>query len=602
MKSLKNHVEQGTTLTSWVNEQLEKNTTFEPVTEGKIMDWVKSVFNWFGAWLRPIGEWFVSFANKDSGQVVPAVSPLNTIKAYSNGTVNKDTCCVTGLPSDKKYVSNGNYNYNKALGLPEYQNKPTLRYFQTKFIKNRRVSESIVEEQEDITWEERYNALLESGYNLDFDINEYIFEGDEVDLAKRGVNSKQNIDQKSFESFVRARLKNPSSRPICIWGAPGIGKTAIVKQVVATAAGDKKRLINISLANMRADDFTMPFIVRDPSDDNKVVGVEDLPKSWLPVYKVTGDPELDKVGNDTANAGNGGIIFIDEISRARDEVQNVLLKLVDERILNGYKLGDKWGIVCAANRLDDDDTDTMTWNPILGSRFFNVNFVPSSKDWLKWAEKQQMMSKEVLEYISFCDEFWYKYDRDEAADAGTFPNPRTWTNACEELYNMASAGDEEGWSLDSLSFDLIENILSGYVGGIAASKFMDYYRVTKSLDVKALAAVWKDGKKAPVPKKGAYDVLNASIMFVCSTMKKLPTPDEFMQFCIWLGRLDNPSMAQKAWSFLITKQHPQMRHMIGQPIDKENGVKDFDIYEPACIYLFDECYAGLMTTNYDELG
>jgi hypothetical protein len=42
--------------------------------------------------------------------------------------------------------------------------------------------------------------------------------------------------------------------------------------------------------------------------------------------------------------------------------------------------------------------------------------------------------------------------------------------------------------------------------------------------------------------------------------------------------------------------------MIGQPIDKENGVKDFDIYEPACIYLFDECYAGLMTTNYDELG
>ena len=39
-----------------------------------------------------------------------------------------------------------------------------------------------------------------------------------------------------------------------------------------------------------------------------------------------------------------------------------------------------------------------------------------------------------------------------------------------------------------------------------------------------------------------------------------------------------------------------------RPIDKENGVKDFDIYEPACIYLFDECYAGLMTTNYDELG
>ena len=67
MKSLKNHVEQGTTLTSWVNEQLEKNTTFEPVTEGKIMDWVKGVFSWFGAWLRPIGEWFVSFVDKDSG-------------------------------------------------------------------------------------------------------------------------------------------------------------------------------------------------------------------------------------------------------------------------------------------------------------------------------------------------------------------------------------------------------------------------------------------------------------------------------------------------------------------------------------------------------
>lgn len=600
MKSLQEKFNNQPTLTDWVNEQL--NTQVDsPVFEGKITDWVKGVINWFGSFLRPIGGWMLSFVDKDDNKVLPAMSPLNSIIAYSNGSIKQDVVCVTGLTSDKKHVGTGNYNHNKALQLPGYTGKPTLQWFQTMFVKKRvgPMGEAL-EEQNDLTWDDRYVALQEAGYNLPFDSSEFLFEGDEVDLAKRGVNSKQNIDSKTFQTFVKSRLKNPAAKAICVWGAPGIGKTAIVKEVIKSALKDNKRLINVSLSNMRADDFTMPIVVRD--DSGKVVGVDDLPKSWLPVYKETGDAKIDAAANAVANGGSGGIFFIDEISRAKDEVQNVLLKLVDERIINGFKLGDQWGIICAANRLDDDETDTMSWNPILGSRFFNVNFVPNSKDWLKWAEKQSMMSKEVLEYIGFCDEYWYKYDRDEAAEAGTFPNPRTWTNACEELYNMANAGEEEGWSLDSLSFDLIENILAGYVGGIAASKFMDYYRVTKSLDVKALANVWKDGNKAPVPKKGAYDVLNASIMFTCSTLKKKPTPDEFMQFCIWLGRLDNASMAQKAWNFLITKQFPEMRHQIGQEIDKENKVKDFDVYEPGCIYLFDKAYPGLMTTDYNDLG
>ena len=77
-----------------------------------------------------------------------------------------------------------------------------------------------------------------------------------------------------------------------IWGAPGIGKTAILMNVLEEMRRDfpNYRLIVKTLSNETPDNFTLPKYI-------DVEGQEfatDVPKTWLPVYKPSGDPIEDK--------------------------------------------------------------------------------------------------------------------------------------------------------------------------------------------------------------------------------------------------------------------------------------------------------------------
>ena len=72
------------------------------------------------------------------------------------------------------------------------------------------------------------------------------------------------------------------------------------------------------------------------------------------LYKVISD-FYKHMGNDA---------FIDELSRATPQVLNVILPLINEGILNGYKLGSGWTIVCASNRREDDEGQESIGNAL----------------------------------------------------------------------------------------------------------------------------------------------------------------------------------------------------------------------------------------------
>lgn len=75
------------------------------------------------------------------------------------------------------------------------------------------------------------------------------------------------------------------------------------------------------------------------------------------MYEVTGDAEenarRDEVANRTKGSEGGGVLFLDEFSRANKGVMDVLMKMLDERMIGGYKLGSKWAVICAGNRIQD---------------------------------------------------------------------------------------------------------------------------------------------------------------------------------------------------------------------------------------------------------
>ena len=275
-----------------------------------------------------------------------------------------------------------------------------------------------------------YKALNEKvlySYEDIKDKNGFSYYGPEVSAKTLIRKLKENI-----KNQISGPLGGHSSEiPLLIWGAPGIGKTAIISQTIKDMANAKYNPINlnleiIQLANSTVESWTLPRdATREIDFGNnqkkyKRESFTDTPKAWLPVYLDTPDIEekkrrdyfcntcrflaTDNDGEITASNGRpfeGGIVFMDEFSRIQPGVSNILMPLVnDHKFGDNYVLASKWGFVLAANRaIDEDKTDTDDNNfyPTVAqsNRYIQVTYVPKKEEWVEWARKVDPLTHEA---------------------------------------------------------------------------------------------------------------------------------------------------------------------------------------------------------------
>ena len=275
-----------------------------------------------------------------------------------------------------------------------------------------------------------YKALNEKvlySYEDIKDKNGFSYYGPEVSAKTLIRKLKENI-----KNQISGPLGGHSSEiPLLIWGAPGIGKTAIISQTIKDMANAKYNPINlnleiIQLANSTVESWTLPRdATREIDFGNnqkkyKRESFTDTPKAWLPVYLDTPDIEekkrrdyfcntcrflaTDNDGEITASNGRpfeGGIVFMDEFSRIQPGVSNILMPLVnDHKFGDNYVLASKWGFVLAANRaIDEDKTDTDDNNfyPTVAqsNRYRHLTYVPQKEEWVEWARKVDPLTHEA---------------------------------------------------------------------------------------------------------------------------------------------------------------------------------------------------------------
>lgn len=415
-----------------------------------------------------------------------------------------------------------------------------------------------------------------------------VLEGSEyaaLSLSGNGLYGP-DVDTAKLEFFLKATIKaGERGVPILVWGAPGIGKTAIVSSVLKQFS-DKKRIIVKNLGQCNPDDFTLPAF--DTNEFGQKVAIE-LPKTWLPCYRVTGDPAVDAVLDNIANGGDkegkigeGGVIFFDEIARCKPSVQGVALSLIQDRQIVDYRLGSKWSIIAASNREGDDPSTDITLSKALGNRFRQVNFIPAFDSWEAWAKKHKYMNEEVLNFLKFNQKYWY-YMHGEDEDEKVYATPRSWANCCLALCQMSMGSEEDGYSLDEIPDDIIQLTLESFVQPEVAAEFMTYYALTKAIDIDALYKVWDDPKKAPSllkDKKGKTVRTDLKYYMVSKVLSKLdpnvyPEVQQLDNLAIWLGESKDESVAIAALNILYD-MYPMLFMMIGNP--RFEGAKDWDKY------------------------
>jgi hypothetical protein len=225
--------------------------------------------------------------------------------------------------------------------------------------------------------------------------------------------------------------------PTFLWGAPGIGKSSIVKEIAQSRGVG---FIDLRLALMDPTDLKgIPFYDK-----------ESHSALWAPPAFLPRDGE--------------GILFLDELNAAAPAVQSSAYQLILDRAIGEYRLPDGWAIVAAGNR-EGDRGVTYRMPAPLANRFVHFELDVNVADWRKWAYKNRV-SSEIIAYISYKNDHLFTFD--PTTKEKSFATPRSW----EYVDNILEAEIEK---------ELLLDVISGAVGREVAVSFLSFVKVSSRL-------------------------------------------------------------------------------------------------------------------------
>jgi len=394
-----------------------------------------------------------------------------------------------------------------------------------------------------------------------------------IDDMKNIDEEIPNVNMDQLSDMIHEALMFPDSTPLMIWGAPGIGKTSIINSVLDSRKQDG-RLIFVDIQYTTPESWFMPYLQQDDSVEGGRKYV-DLPKNKLPLYKPAHrtDPdkvEKDRLANEKANEGGGGIIFFDEICRGTEEVLGTCLSLMAGRKIEEYVLGDKWTVICASNRKEDmTNPEVIKYDRVLGNRFNHVNFIPEYHEWKVWA-KQAGINEYILRFLDLnFEEYWYDARRSDSVERTIFASPRSWSAVSTGLANMEAAMKDLGKPFTRAKQALV---VSRAVGGPIAEQLLAFMHITDKYPEAKIAKIWTDPANGPILEKGGKsgDSLSltevTAITLIAIEMKKNEKeidPKQFANYCKWIASINHPAAAAFAVRMLVEDYCPYMHPQLG---------------------------------------
>ncbi len=463
---------------------------------------------------KTVGSYLIAMFN---GKPAPAVSPVNAAIAYDNGELPSS---IVVFPSEQVRDIAADAGLNVVGGdIDDVQENEDALANDVESINNfwsevmarqedkeidEEVSESykfVLDSRKKQVYESKLGIAKKMGAAKYYQMFEaYSLEANEnTNMPNVDYNQLKDLLEDSYMERIdegnRAKV-----RPIMIWGAPGIGKTTIVKDLIREmneSMGFNGTMIEIDATSINPDDFSLPMIDKDE------YVARDVPKTWFPAYRyVDGMSEdeiakLDNIANGGSDSveGTGGIIFIDEFSRILKSTMQVLMKLVDQRSINDLRLGSKWLIVCAGNREEDMGGDSINWQMAWGSRYLNVNYVPDFEYWVEWAENAGV-EKDIIRFLKLNQGLWY--DKSLNDEQTNFANPRTWDSFSNAIKARRKKNQRKGYANPEPSDADKVTLAKAAVGNKAGLAFQGYLNLHKKFDPAMAAEVWEKGDKVEI--------------------------------------------------------------------------------------------------------
>ncbi len=264
----------------------------------------------------------------------------------------------------------------------------------------------------------------------------------------------------TVESLIETQI------PTFLWGAPGIGKSSIVKQI----ASEK---------NLECIDLRLSLL--DPTD-----------LKGIPFYERESHTALWAPPSFLPREGRG-ILFLDELNAAAPAVQASAYQLILDRRVGEYTLPEGWSIVAAGNREGDRGVVYRLPSP-LANRFVHIEMEANVEDWRSWAVKSRIDPR-LIAYIGFNNSALFGFD--PLKNLRSFATPRSW----EAVHKILQSPLPEALLLEAVA---------GAVGEEAAVDFLGYCKIMDHLpDVDAILR--GEGDDAPGELSALYALSNVLV-------------------------------------------------------------------------------------------
>jgi len=259
------------------------------------------------------------------------------------------------------------------------------------------------------------------------------------------------------------------NQPLFVRGGPGIGKSAIPRQVFEQLAQERGKIF-LEWSDLTIDQKMA--CIKDPQkyyifgdfrtsqmDTTSLQGVpnmmntevlENIPYSWVVYF---------------TQAKANGAIFFDEINLAAPIVQSITYSAIHDRVVSDRRLSENVFIFAAGNR-SQDRGNTFDMPLPLRDRFAECEITHDVEDWCEWASTNKI-NPHLISFIKWRPTYLYKIE------VGKVEKPSTPRGVHRASTLMASR--------DILS-DKTHMLISISCGEAFATEFQAYVAYYKTIE------------------------------------------------------------------------------------------------------------------------
>jgi hypothetical protein len=255
------------------------------------------------------------------------------------------------------------------------------------------------------------------------------------------------VSQDVLKNAMRFTIRTGGN--LMTFGNAGIGKTEMAIQA-AREEGFETVYLNLSV-------LEAPDLIGLPVIDREKMVTVYAPPSQLPLRPTTDEERASK---------KPIVLLVDEVDKAKPELQNPCLELFQFRGINGRPMNIQ--SVIATGNLPDENAFSQPVSHALTNRCLVLRVGHSFDPWITWAVEARV-NPLIIGFLSKNQEFLLQPAASGDPTAYCNPSPRAWTNAGRDLDQTSSK--------DPIEFQQL--LVAGRVGTAAAVKFrvwLDHYR------------------------------------------------------------------------------------------------------------------------------